>query len=333
MKQNKGLLTEPLLQVEDMVVEYAAGRNRKVHAVSGVSFDITRCETFGLVGESGCGKSSVAKAIMQLPKPTSGKVLLNGVDLTELSPHELRLLRQKFQMVFQDPVASLNPRCKIGKSIEAPLRAARTSAKDQRHEQVRKMLESVGLDSEQYHDRLPFQLSGGQCQRASIARALICNPQLLVCDEPVSSLDVSVQAQIINLLRDLKTEYGLSMLFISHDLAVVKNICDRVAVMYLGHLCEVASTEKLYQHPAHPYTRALLSAIPHPDPELPPIKIDILPGELPSATEPPPGCRFHTRCPRAQSGCVSLPPVLRELGPGHQVACHHPYLEETEVER
>ncbi len=333
MKQNKGLLTEPLLQVEDMVVEYAAGRNRKVHAVSGVSFDIARGETFGLVGESGCGKSSVAKAIMQLPKPTSGKVLLNSVDLTKMNRQELRLLRQQFQMVFQDPVASLNPRCKIGKSIEAPLRATRTSAKDQRHEQVRKMLESVGLDSEQYHDRLPFQLSGGQCQRASIARALICNPQLLVCDEPVSSLDVSVQAQIINLLRDLKTEYGLSMLFISHDLAVVKNICDRVAVMYLGHLCEVASTENLYQHPAHPYTRALLSAIPHPDPELPPIKIDILPGELPSATEPPPGCRFHTRCPRAQSGCVSLPPVLRELGPGHQVACHYPYLEETEVER
>ena len=195
------------------------------------------------------------------------------------------------------------------------------------------MLDTVGLDPEQYQDRLPFQLSGGQCQRVSIARALICNPQLLICDEPVSSLDVSVQAQIINLLRDLKTEYGLSMLFISHDLAVVKNICDRIAVMYLGHLCEVASTEKLYQHPAHPYTRALLSAIPHPDPELPLIKIDILPGELPSATEPPPGCRFHTRCPRAQANCSRETPYLQKINFGHQVACHYPHLEKTEEER
>jgi peptide/nickel transport system ATP-binding protein len=195
------------------------------------------------------------------------------------------------------------------------------------------MLKSVGLDLEQYHDRLPFQLSGGQCQRASIARALICNPQLLVCDEPVSSLDVSVQAQIINLLRDLKNEYGLSMLFISHDLAVVKNICDRVALMYLGHLCEVASTEKIYQSPSHPYTRALLSAIPRPDPELPPIKIDILPGERPSATEPPPGCRFHPRCPKAQTDCSSKTPLLREVGPEHQLACHYPYFEDTSEER
>jgi peptide/nickel transport system ATP-binding protein len=333
MKQDKTWKTESLLQVEELVVEYADGRNRCVHAVSGVSFDITKGETFGLVGESGCGKSSVAKAIMQLPKPTSGKVLLNSINLTGLNSKELRLLRQQFQMVFQDPVASLNPRCKIGKSIEAPLRATINSDKEEWREQVRKMLDTVGLDPEQYQDRLPFQLSGGQCQRVSIARALICNPQLLICDEPVSSLDVSVQAQIINLLRDLKTEYGLSMLFISHDLAVVKNICDRIAVMYLGHLCEVASTEKLYQHPAHPYTRALLSAIPHPDPELPLIKIDILPGELPSATEPPPGCRFHTRCPRAQANCSRETPYLQEIDFGHKVACHYPHLEKTEEER
>lgn len=333
MKQKKTLQTEPLLQVEKLVVEYVTGRNRCVHAVSGISFDIARGEIFGLVGESGCGKTSVAKAIMQLPKPTAGKVFLNSVELTNLNRQELRLLRQKFQMVFQDPVASLNPRRKIGKSIAAPLRAAGVGDKYQQYEQTHKLLKSVGLAPDQYHDRLPFQLSGGQCQRASIARALICNPQLLVCDEPVSSLDVSVQAQIINLLSDLKTEYGLSMLFISHDLAVVKNICDRVAVMYLGHLCEIASTEKFYQHPLHPYTRALMNAIPHPDPELPPTKIGILPGELPSAAEPPPGCRFHTRCPRAQADCSSKIPSLREVGPDHQVACHYPHFEETGEER
>lgn len=330
MKQNKDLLTAALLHVDALVVEYPAGRNRRVHAVSGVSFSINQGETLGLVGESGCGKSSVAKAIMQLPAPRSGKIILNGVDLTGLKRQQLRILRQQFQMVFQDPIASLNPRCKIGKSIEAPLRAARIIGKDQRRKQVRKVLEAVGLDPAHHLDRLPFQLSGGQCQRASIARALICSPQLLVCDEPVSSLDVSVQAQIINLLKDLKAEYGLSMLFISHDLAVVKNICDRVAVMYLGQLCEVASTEKLYRHPAHPYTRALLNAIPRPDPEHPTPNSGALPGELPSATEPPSGCRFHTRCPRAQADCSRKTPSLQEFGFDHQVACHFPHQENAE---
>lgn len=333
MKQNGTLQENHLLKVENLVVEYALGRNRFVQAVSGINFDIRKGETFGLVGESGCGKSSVAKAIMQLTGSTSGKVNLNGDELTTLNTQELRLLRHKFQMVFQDPVASLNPRRKIGKSVEAPLLELGVISKDQRQVQVHKMLQSVGLAPEQYHDRLPFQLSGGQCQRVSIARALICNPQLLVCDEPVSSLDVSVQAQIINLLRDLKTKYGLSMLFISHDLAVVRNICDRVAVMYLGHLCEVASTEKIYRYPAHPYTRALLSAIPLPDPELLPIKIDILPGERPSATEPPSGCRFHTRCPKAQADCSSKIPSLHEIGPGHQVACHYPLIVEEDKEQ
>jgi peptide/nickel transport system ATP-binding protein len=323
MKQKKAFQTKPLLQVEELVVEYAVGRNRRVHAVSGISFDITRGETFGLVGESGCGKSSVAKAIMQLPKPTSGKILLGGVDLTRLNRQELRLQRQQFQMVFQDPVASLNPRCKIGKSIEAPLRAAGHSEKDQRQTQVHKLLEFVGLDPGQYYDRLPFQLSGGQCQRASIARALICKPQLLVCDEPVSSLDVSVQAQIINLLRDLKVEYGLSILFIAHDLAVVKNTCDRVAVMYLGHLCEVAPVEKLFQSPAHPYTAALLSAVPAPDPAQQLPKLEILSGDLPSPIDPPSGCRFRTRCPRAREKCKVETPKLLLISSGHEVACHY----------
>jgi peptide/nickel transport system ATP-binding protein len=267
---------------------------------------------------------------MLLPAPTSGRVILNDVDLTKLTRHELRMRRQQFQMVFQDPTSSLNPRCKIGRSVEAPLRTLKTISKGQRHDRVWEMLRSVGLDPEQYYDRLPFQLSGGQCQRVSIARALISHPQLLICDEPVSSLDVSVQAQIINLLRDLKTTYGLAMLFISHDLAVVKNICDRVAVMYLGHLCEIAPAEKLYREPFHPYTRTLLSAIPLPDPQLPPPSVDILPGELPSATDPPSGCRFRTRCPRAQTECALSVPPLRELNTGHQVACHYPHSHEGE---
>lgn len=328
MKQNKGLHVEPILQVENLVVEYPAGRNRIVHAVSGVSFTIAQGETFGLVGESGCGKSSVAQTIMQLPTPTSGKVLLNGEDLTKVDRVRLRKLRKKFQMVFQDPVASLNPRRKIGKSIEAPLWEMEHLDQEERRNRVQKMLETVGLDSDQYADRLPFQLSGGQCQRVSIARALISSPQLLICDEPVSSLDVSIQAQIINLLRDLKAAYGLSMLFISHDLAVVKNICDRVAVMYLGHLCEISSAEKLYQEPAHPYTRALLSAIPQPDPQQSLSNINILPGELPSAIDPPSGCRFRTRCPRAQAECSRSLPPLREYDSGHLVACHYPHSQE-----
>ena len=329
MNHKEQHMDEPLLQVAELVVEYAAGRKRKVHAVSGVSFNIIRGETFGLVGESGCGKSSVARAVMQLPAPVSGSVVLNGTDLAKLNRNELRLRRQQFQMVFQDPVASLNPRHKIGECIETPLRTIKHLDKAERREQVIQMLERVGLDPDQYYDRLPFQLSGGQCQRVSIARALITDPQLLICDEPVSSLDVSIQAQIINLLRDLKPNYNLSMLFISHDLAVVKNICDRVAVMYLGQLCEIATAEQLFSSPAHPYTRALLSAIPRPDPKLSHAKIDIMPGELPSATDPPSGCRFRTRCPRVQADCAQLTPVLRELSSGHQVACHYPVVNET----
>ncbi|RNC66646.1 MAG: ABC transporter ATP-binding protein [Desulfuromonadales bacterium] len=317
---------EPLLRVIDLLVEFPAVRGQKVHAVSGVNFSLARGETLGLVGESGCGKSSLARAIMQLPRPTSGRVILDGEDLTTVDPVRLRILRSRFQMIFQDPVASFNPFRSVGESIGAPLRTLWGVDEDERTRRVREMMEAVGLDSDQYYRRRPFQLSGGQCQRAGIARALMTEPRLLVCDEPVSSLDVSVQAQIINLLREVKGRYGLSMLFISHDLGVVRNISDRVAVMYLGRLCEVAPCAALYAAPVHPYTNALLAAIPRPDPERPLPEGGFLPGELPSAIEPPSGCRFRTRCPRAQASCSEVQPELREIAPGHLVACHYPLL-------
>ena len=257
---------EALLHIEDLVVEFPAAQGRKVHAVSGVSLHIGAGETLGLVGESGCGKSSLARAIMQIPPPVSGRVLLEGVDLTGIHGRELRELRSSFQMVFQDPSASLNPVRSIGESVELPLRAAGFEKSCDVRKMARDALSSVGLDPEQHFTRKPAALSGGQCQRVCIARALISRPKLLVCDEPVSSLDVSVQAQIINLLRELKASHGLSLLFISHDLAVVKNISDRIAVMYLGRLCEMAPCADFFNAPLHPYSSALIAAIPRPDP-------------------------------------------------------------------
>lgn len=315
---------EPILRVEELAVEYPAGKGRRVHAVSGVSFQLARGETLGLVGESGCGKSTLARAIMHLPRPTAGRVLLDGEDLTALTTRGLRKVRSRFQMIFQDPIASLNPVRRVGESIEAPLLALGGVDAAQRLLRAREMMAAVGLDPNQHYDRRPFQLSGGQCQRVSIARALICRPELLVCDEPVSSLDVSVQAQIMNLLREVKSRYGLSMLFIAHDLAVVKNISDRVAVMYLGRLCEVAPCAEIYDAPAHHYTRALLDAVPQPDPGRPLPFLGMLPGELPCALDPPTGCRFRTRCPRAEACCAETQPALREIAPGHLVACHFP---------
>lgn len=332
MKVKNKVSLQPLLQVEELEVHYRAGRKPPVQAVSGISFSIFPGETFGLVGESGCGKSSVARAVMQLPRPTAGRVVLNGTDLTRTDRSRLRRLRLQLQMVFQDPIASLNPRRRIAKSVAVPLTEMTNLGRKECRSRVEQILTAVGLDPQQYGERFPFQLSGGQCQRVSIARALICRPQLLVCDEPVSSLDVSVQAQIINLLRDLKSSYGLSMLFISHDLAVVKNICDRVAVMYLGRLCEIAPAETLYRQPLHPYTRALLSAVPRLDRRERSPQIDLLPGELPSASAPPNGCRFRSRCPRAQVECGLLAPGLREFGGGHMVACHNPMLAESPAE-
>ena len=314
----------PLLRVEKLTVEYLAGVGRKVHAVSGVSFALDRGETLGLVGESGCGKSSLARAVMQLPGPTSGRVLLEGRDLTALRSGELRALRSSFQMVFQDPISSLNPCRSAGESIAAPLGAMARMEAHERRRRVHEMMEAVGLDPELHYGRRPHQLSGGQCQRVSIARALMTGPKLLVCDEPVSALDVSVQAQILNLLRDIGDRLGLAMLFITHDLAVVRNVCDRVAVMYLGQICELAPCTGLFAEPAHPYSAALLAAVPRPDPSQPLPEIGLLPGELPSPIYPPSGCRFRTRCPRAQRVCAQLAPELRELGSGHLVACHYP---------
>ena len=308
-----------LLDVRDLTVEFGP-----VKAVSGVSFTVRRGETLGLVGESGCGKSSTARAVMQLPRPTGGEVRFNGIDLNALGRNELRRLRPKFQMIFQDPVSSLNPRRTVRDIVAAPLEIAGQGRREERDRSVRDMLAAVGLDPDQAMARRPHQFSGGQCQRISIARALVLDPELLICDEPVSALDVSVQAQILNLLQDMKERYGLTMLFISHDLAVVKNISDRVAVMYLGKICELAPSESLYATPAHPYTRALLQAVPEPDPEKPPRQVDMIAGDLPSPMNPPSGCRFRTRCPRAQPMCAEVEPPLTEIAPGHQLACHFP---------
>lgn len=321
---NNGAVLTSLLQIEKLVVEFPAAQHRKVHAVSGVSFEIHQGETLGLVGESGCGKSSLARAIMQIPPPTSGKVRLGDLDLTQLHGNQLKELRSRFQMIFQDPASSLNPSRAVGESIAMPLRFMGGISATERVRRTREMMTAVGLDPEQYYGSRPHQLSGGQCQRAGIARALISNPHLLVCDEPVSSLDVSVQAQILNLLHDIKAEYGLTMLFIAHDLAVVKNICDRVAVMYLGRIGEIAPCEEFFVAPAHPYTRVLMDAVPHPDPGHLVTDIGMLPGERPSPLAPPGGCSFHTRCPYAQARCALEQPELRKLNNVHSVACHYP---------
>ncbi len=313
-----------LLQVQDLTIRFNAGRKQRVRAVSNVSFKITRGETLGLVGESGCGKSTIARAIMQLPRPTSGRIIFNGEDLTQVSKKRLRQLRPRFQMVFQDSISSLNPRRNIIDTLTAPLNLIGKINYGEKRRLALEMMVSVGIDPRACHLR-PFQFSGGQCQRIQIARALMADPELLICDEPVSSLDVSVQAQIINLLETLRKEHGLTMLFISHDLAVVKNVCDRVVVMYLGKLCEEASSEKLYRSHHHPYTRALLSAIPNLDTGLLP-RVNIRAGDIPSPVDPPSGCRFRTRCPRAEKRCAQEEPVFHEIEPGHWVACHFPIL-------
>jgi peptide/nickel transport system ATP-binding protein len=315
---------DALLRVEDLVVEFRSGRKQKVHAVTEVNLDVLPGETLGLVGESGCGKSTTGKAIMQLPSPTSGRVIFEGRDLTGLSGNALRDMRTKIQMIFQDPISSLNPRRKVEAIVAEGLDIWNRGSKDERSEKVDDMLLTVGLDPEVARGRRPFQFSGGQCQRISIARAVVTEPQLIVCDEPVSALDVSVQAQILNLLEDMKARYGLTMIFIAHDLAVVKNISDRVAVMYLGRLCEVGDPEVLYAQPAHPYTAALLSAIPVPDPSVRPEDRHTLAGEIPSPLAPPSGCRFRTRCPRADERCRDEVPEMRQVADDQFVACHHP---------
>src|SRR3954452_3100563 len=319
------LREEALLRVDDLVVEFPAGRNRKVHAVSGISLDVVEGETLGLVGESGCGKSTTGRAIMQMPRPTGGTVNFEGKELTSLPSKELREVRPALQMIFQDPISSLNPRRKVGEIVSEPLKIWNRGDDATREKAVFDVLEAVGLDPEQTVGRRPHQFSGGQCQRISIARALMLDPKLIICDEPVSALDVSVQAQIINLLQDMKARYGLTMIFIAHDLAVVKNVSDRVVVMYLGKICEVSPPDTLYATPAHHYTAALLSAIPVPDPTYEaPVANAGVGGELPSPLDPPSGCRFRTRCPAAQERCPLEEPLLREVQPKHFVACHFP---------
>jgi peptide/nickel transport system ATP-binding protein len=317
-----------LLRVEDLVVDFPAGAGRHVSAVSNVSFDVAGRETLGLVGESGCGKSTTARAVIQLPKPTGGRVTFAGHELTALTGERLRVLRPQMQIVFQDPISSLNPRRRVGDIVGAPLKIWGRGSEAERRARVDEVLEAVGLDPDVARDKRPHEFSGGQCQRICIARALVLEPQLVICDEPVSALDVSVQAQILNLLEDLKQRYGLTLIFITHDLAVVKNVSDRVAVMYLGKICEVAAPDRLYTNPAHPYTAALLASIPVPDPEAPAGSGALAAGELPSPLAPPSGCRFRTRCPRAQELCAADEPQTREVAGGQFVACHYPLVGE-----
>ena len=311
-----------LLSIENLNVEYHVG-GKVLSAVSGVSLGIGKGETLGLVGESGCGKSTLGRAVLQLRPPTSGKVVFDGIELTTIDAEAMRRMRRRIQLIFQDPIASLNPRRCIGDIIAEPLIIAGVKDKAERERRVREVMVAVGLDPDNAIGRLPHEFSGGQCQRISIARALILEPEFVVCDEPVSALDVSIRAQILNLLEDMKRRYGLTLLFIAHDLAVVKAVSDRIAVMYLGRLCEVAPTERLFERPAHPYTALLLEAIPVPDPAVKPAS-NLATGEPPSPLDPPSGCRFRTRCPRADALCASKVPELSEVAPGQFAACHHP---------
>jgi peptide/nickel transport system ATP-binding protein len=319
---------EAVLRVEHLEVRFPTAGGT-VHAVSDVSFDVVEGETLGLVGESGCGKSTTGRAVLQLPRPTAGSVQFEHIELTRMSRKELRPIRPRLQMIFQDPISSLNPRRRVFDIVAEPLAIA--GVKDGIRHRVNSLLEQVGLDPGS-GDRRPHQFSGGQCQRISIARALMLEPKVLICDEPVSALDVSVQAQILNLLEDLKARHGLTMVFIAHDLAVVKNVSDRVAVMYLGKLCEVAPPDELYRTPRHPYSAALIEAIPVPDPAAAkrprPLRLS---GDLPSPLSPPSGCRFRTRCPNAQERCAAEEPAMREMSPGHYAACHFPLADSPAV--
>ncbi|WP_019154968.1 ABC transporter ATP-binding protein [Robertmurraya massiliosenegalensis] len=291
-----------------------------VKAVDDVSFYVNKGETLGLVGESGCGKSTTGRVLMRLLEPTAGNVKFDGKDLTKLKAEEMRQMRKEIQMVFQDPFASLNPRHTVEKILEEPLIVHGVKDKDERKRRVKEMLEVVGLNS--YHaKRYPHQFSGGQRQRIGIARALMTRPKLIIADEPVSALDVSIQSQVLNLMEDLQKEFQLTYIFIAHDLGVVKHISDRVGVMYLGRLVEITESEKLYEKPLHPYTKALLASIPIPDPDVVQER-EILKGDLPSPSDPPLGCAFHTRCGECMEICKTTRPELVEIEPGHYAACH-----------
>ena len=325
---------EPLLSVRDLVQEFTVrerggGKVGVVQAVSGVSFDIMAGETLGIVGETGSGKSTLARAILQAPRPKSGSVTFRGKDLTKLRGGRLLQARRHMQFVFQDPFGSLDPKWKVRSIVAEPLVAYHTGNGTARRKRVNELLDLVGMDPARYAKRHPRELSGGQAQRVAIARAVALEPSLLICDEAVSSLDVLIQAQVLNLFERLRTELGLSYLFIAHDLALVKQVSDRVAVMYLGKLCEIGPVRDIYREPLHPYTLALLNSIPNPDPSA--AKRDtgsVISGELPSPLDPPSGCRFRTRCPRAEQRCADEEPAMRELPAGHtaghSVACHFP---------
>ena len=317
-----------LLQVEHLKKyfygsrKWFAGESQRsvVKAVDDVSFSIRRGETFGIVGESGCGKSTLGRSVIRLIEPTDGRILYDGGDLRSLSAEELRLKRREIQIIFQDPYASLNPRMTVRELIKAPLDVFSRDSEEKKMEQVREIMSLVGLREEFMH-KYPHEFSGGQRQRIVIARALILKPSFIFCDEPVSALDASVRAQVLNLMKRIQKEMNLTYMFISHDLSVVRFLCDRIAVMYLGRIVELATRDELYNHALHPYTQALLSSIPVPDTDVKPNRI-ILQGEVPSPYHPPEGCHFHTRCPYATEQCRTTAPEMRDAGNGHMVACH-----------
>ena len=317
---------EILLSVKDLKVYYKVKaksilpKKESVKAVDGISFDVYKKEAFGIVGESGCGKSTTGHTIVGLLRPTEGDILLNGETILDEKKRYSKEMAKKIQIIFQDPYSSLDPRFTVGRCIGEPLEEHKIGTKEERRNIIKELMDEVGLNSEQI-TRYPHEFSGGQRQRIGIARALALNPELIICDEPVSALDVSIQAQILNLMKELKDKRGITYIFISHNLSVLHHLCDRIAVMYLGHIVEIAPKDELFENPQHPYTKALLNAIPIPDPTLKTMNEEIQ-GDVPSPRHPPKGCCFHTRCPFAKPECSEVVPQTREVKPGHFVSCH-----------